>query len=216
MRRFITTMAVALCLFWITPLKTAMTGGEFELYADSFSFTSVDEATGQGFSIFSSGGGVASTSTSGGVVDLRGGFQAAEKGILSLSLDTNSVALGELSAGKVSSGRITLTASTDSETGYTISISEDGNLRTTSGASDINDVSDGEVTAGQEEYGIRISGRDALLSGDRAISGAVDIASFSGMITSRSTGVEFRASRGSNTPEGSYSHRVMFTLTANP
>lgn len=210
------TMTAFICLFWVTPLTTAMTGGVFELYADSFSFTSVDEATGQGFSVFSSGGGVVPTSTSGGVVDLRGGFQAAEKGILSLSLDTNSVAFGDLSAGKVSSGRITLTASTDSETGYTISISEDGNLRAISGASDINDVADGEVTAGQEEYGIRVSGQDALVSGDRAISGSVDIASFSGMITSRSTGVEFRASRGSQTAEGSYSHRVTFTLTANP
>ncbi len=49
----------------------------------------------------------------------------------------------------------------DVDNGYTVSVLEDGNLR--QGANDIDDVTDGSVTVGSEEYGGRAS--DATLSG---------------------------------------------------
>ena len=150
--------------------------------------------------------------------ELRGGFQAQEQGILDFSLDTNSIDLGSLSSDAVASSDIVLTVSTDSETGYTLSITEDGNFR--SGANDIDDVADSAVTIGSEEYGILVVGDDkddTWPAGDVAIGGAfTDIATHSGSVVNRDTTVTFKASVGGDTIGGNYSHDVYFTLTVNP
>jgi len=216
MKYTIVFLAILLGFFWADPLDTqSMSGGEFEITADTFSFLSGNELVGEEYSVFGSGESVAVTTTEGGNFVIRGGFQATEVGLLSFSLDTNSVAFGELSDTSVTTGNITATVSTDSETGYTLSISEDGNLRSSAG-DDINDVSDGQVTAGSEEYGISTSGSDGLLSSHTGISGSLDVASSIGTTNSQSTTISFHASRSNATPAGDYSHRVTFTITVNP
>ncbi|MFH0857638.1 MAG: hypothetical protein V1848_02725 [Candidatus Magasanikbacteria bacterium] len=149
---------------------------------------------------------------------LKGGFQAQENGIMDFSESTNSVNLGALSPSAVASGDVVLSVTTDSSTGYTIAINEDGELR--SGANFIDNVIDGSVTAGSEEYGYAVTGTDrdaTLAAGDNGIGGApTDIATYGGITTDRETTVSFKASRTATTPEGNYSHSVYFTLTVNP
>lgn len=214
MKNGIRFIVFALFLFWARPISTAMSGGAFTIYADSFNFTDTASTSGDTFSITDTGGEFAATTTSGGSIVLRGGFQAAERGILSYTLSAGSFSIGPISAAAVSTAGVDITISTDSETGYSLTVTEDGNLR--SGSSDINDVSDGSVTTGSEEYGIRTTGTDGLLSSDRAMSGTVTVASATGRVTDRMTSVTFRASADSNTPAGNYSHVVTFTATVNP
>jgi len=217
MKFTIVTLAVIFCFTWITPLNAlSMEGGGYQIIADSFSFTSVDQATGGDYAIFSTGGEVGATSTVGGNAVLRGGFAATNQGILRLTLSSDAINLGALSEAAVASANLIATVSTDSQTGYTLSLTEDGNLRDASG-NDINDVSDGAVDAGQEEYGIRTVGPDGLLAIDQNLyPGNRNVAAAAGIVTNRATTISFRASRSNATAAGSYSHRVTFTLTVNP
>lgn len=194
-----------------------MEGTDVTIYADSFSFVNAAYTTSTLFSLSLTGGELGATTTSGTIFAVRGGFQGAERGILTYTVSPSTITLGPMTyAGGVSSAGTIITVSTDSETGYSVSLTEDGNLR--SGGNDINDVSDGEVTAGSEEYGIRASGDDALISGsaDRAISGAMLLASSAGEVSSRQTTVEFRAAVDAQTPLGTYGHGITFTVTVNP
>jgi hypothetical protein len=205
-------------LFFIFPGVTfaAMTSTDYEIYSDSFSVGGASEVTGTTYNLSGLSGELAiSTSTDAvGTYVLRGGFEASEKGILSASLDNLTIALGTLSASAVSTASTTLTVSTDSETGYSASITEDGNLR--SGLNDIDDVGDGAVTAGSEEYGVRTSGSDGLLASDTAISGQLSFASAGGAVTNRQTTIVFRASMSALTASGSYTHAGTVTVTVNP
>lgn len=199
-------------------LSAAMTSTNYTIYADSFSMSDASVATTSVYTLSGTTGEVGATSTSSTVSGtsylLRGGFSAAEKGILSASVSASSVSLGTLSTGAVSTGSVTITLSTDSETGYTVAVSEDGNLR--SGSNDINDVSDGSVTAGSEEYGIRTTGSDGLLSNDTAVSGSVNAISGFGATTNNQTTLTFRASVGPTSQAGSYSHVATISIMANP
>lgn len=160
-----------------------------------------------------SGGGNIST----GIV-LKGGFQAMERASLSMSVDPSTVALGQLSLAAVSSGSVVMTVTTDSSSGYAVSATEDGNLRKGVGGAndDINDVVDGTVSAGSEEYGIVTSGGGGLLAVDTALSGTLSVASSNSNVTAQQTTITFKAAIGSSSRAGSYSHIVTFTATANP
>ena len=217
MKKSFVFLTILLCFAWVRRLDTlSMEGSGYQIISDSFSFTSVDQVTGGDYALFSTGGEVGATSTAGGNAVLRGGFAATNQGILRLTLSSDSISLGELSETAVASADLTATVSTDSQTGYTLSIAEDGNLRDANG-NDINDVSDGAVAAGQEEYGIRTSGADGLLPVDQNLTpGGRNVASSAGIVTNRATTISFRASRGNAAAVGNYSHRVTFTLTVNP
>ena len=160
-----------------------------------------------------SGGGEATTG-----FELRGGFQAMERSSLTMSVNSNTVSLGELSLVAVASGSVVLSVTTDSTTGYTASVTEDGNLRKGGGGDndDINDVLDGSVTAGSEEYGITTSGGGGLIGADTAISGTVSVAAASGEVSSQQTTVTFKAAIANTSRAGSYSQVVNFSATANP
>lgn len=215
MKALFVVLTIFLCFLWVSPGKTTnMSGGDFEIVADAFTFADVSDSEGGNFVLQSSGDPVSATSSEGGNFVLLGGFLAAEPGSLSFSLDSNSIALGTLTTAAVSTGSVTMTVTTISDTGYTVSISEDGNLRTSGGA-DIDDAS-GVVTAGSEAYGISTSGADGLLASDTAISGAVNVASNAASVSGNTVAVTFSASKTNNTPAGDYSHVVTFTATVNP
>lgn len=134
---------------------------------------------------------------------------------LSISLGSSSVALGELSLSSVASATLTATISTDASGGYSLGISENTNF--TSGSTNITDVSDGSVTAGSEEYGVRTTGSAGLYnSTDTGITtNFKSIASSSGMVTSQAVGVVFKASMSSATSAGSYSHTITLAAVSN-
>lgn len=200
--------------FWAEPLEAAMSGTIYSIYADTFSFVDNGTVSGDTFAITGTGGELAPSSTVGDTFDLRGGFQAAGNGILSFMVSPSSISLGAISPSAVSTADVTLTISTDSQTGYTITASADGDLR--SGTNVISRVTDGSVTAGQTEYGINISGLDALQSGDVGLNGTVQVASKLGAVTNRQTTVAFRASVAQGAAPATYSQIVTFTATVNP
>lgn len=200
--------------FYAGNIYSGLKGGNYEIYSDSFSVVGTEQTSGGNFTVYQTAGEYFSTNTSKGDYELRGGFQAQEKGILNVSLSTSSIDFGKLSTSTVSTSSVDISISTDSETGYSVSISEDSDL--SNGSDTISDVSDGSVTTGSEEYGINTQGADGLLGSDVAINGSVNVASFSGTVTNRSTKVIFKAAIDSNTPTGTYSHNVTFDTTVNP
>jgi hypothetical protein len=215
MKRFFSFLLLITFALSPSSLRAEMTGGAYQIYADSLSVVNGTDITGGSYSLTGTGGELSPTSTSGGTYTLRGGFQAAEKGILSVDISAASISLGTLTVASVASDSLTVTVSTDSETGYTLSLAEDGNLRTGVGDT-IDDVADGSVTAGVEEYGIRTTGADGLLATDTAISGSVAVASATSTVSSRQTTVLFSTGISAATPAGSYQHTVTFTVTVNP
>lgn len=199
-------------------LDAAMEGGNFEIYADSFSVVQ-DQLTSNGTLLLTNTAGDSfATSTAGGNITLSGGFQAMERSSLSVILDSGTIALGQLSLNSVSSGSVAMTVTTDSTTGYTVSATEDGNLRKGNGGAndDIDDVSDGVVTAGSEEYGMVTSGGGGLLAADTAIAGTLSVASSNSQVTGQVTTITCKAAISTHSRAGSYSHIVTFTATANP
>lgn len=103
---------------------------------------------------------------------------------------------------------------TNAPDGYTVTIVENQDL--SSGADTIDDVSDGVVTAGFEEYGIETTGPTAQGAGDWAIT-------TTGQIIQSSTAeadheriaVIYKASKNMATVEGTYSHVTTYYVTAN-
>ena len=208
---------VLLLLLWcVVPtlqLQSAMDGGDYVLYADDVGLITSGPGTGGSFVLFSSAGDFGAQNIEGGAVILRGGFEAMTRGTVALSLSSATLALGELSSASVATGSIVTTIT--SEEGYDMSIAEDGDLR--DGAKTIDDVADGTVTAGSEEYGIKATDGDGVLSQDTAITNNLVVASNVGYVKDKATTITFSASIDSTqTQQGSYAHTVTLTLTAKP
>lgn len=200
--------------FPISLAFAAMTGGDYEIYGDTFSSSEDSLTSSSGYSIHGTTGEFFAQDTTGGGYTLRGGFQAMEKGFLMLDFTTNTVALGTLSLSSVVSTTVSSTVTTDSITGYSLTFDEDGNLR--DGANDINDVGDGTVSAGSEEYGIRTIGGGGVLVADTAIVDGLEVAESIGPENDEETGIKFSAGIGGSSLAGSYEHVITATLTANP
>ncbi len=158
-------------------------------------------------------GGETATSTNYQVID--GLIGALQDGVLTASLSTGSLDLGQLSDSSIEQARLLITVTTDAMSGYSVKMSEDGNLR--SGDYDIDDVSDFVVTAGTEEYGFQTDGTSGLYNTrDIGITSALlSIISSSSAVTSDETTVYFKAAISDNTEPGSYAHTVTFSTVAN-
>lgn len=153
-----------------------------------------------------------STSTN---YNLAAGFQAmANVFSLSATLSTNAIALGALSTGAISTVAQTITVTTNATNGYTVTVQEDGELR--SGSNAIPDAN-GDIAAGTAAYGIRTSGNAGKMNDiDTAITAAAKtLASTSTPATSEATSITYKATAGSNTADGSYSQTLTFTTVAN-
>lgn len=216
MRYLLISLFLLSSLFWIQPLSSAMTGGNFELYADGFSFIDTDPQTGGNFTLYGSGGEFAVSTTEGGVIAIRSGFEALEKAILGFTLNPSTVTLSNMSLTTVASSSMTMTVNTASTNGYTVSIQEDGNLR--AGANEITDATAGQViTAGTEAYGFVPSGTDVISATTTPItSSAANIVTYSGVATSRTSTLDFQLGISTATAIGAYSHALTFIITVNP
>ena len=131
-----------------------------------------------------------------------------EKGILSMSISGTALNLGTLDIGAVSSASTVATITTDSFTGYTLSIgSVSGTVLTA--------VSDGAVTAGSEEYGMAVSGADAAFADDRGVSAGLALASANSAVTSREATLTFKAAISNDSIAGSRSQSMVLSASAN-
>lgn len=146
----------------------------------------------------------------------KAGFEAIELGnILTVNLSKNAINLGVMSPSNVVTDSHTLTVTTNGN-GYTTTATSDGNLRTT-GGDDIDNVLDGSVTAGSEEYGIRTSGIDGQQNGaDTAITPlAKDIAKRVTTAVGVITTINYRAAVTTGTPFGNYNQIISYSTTGN-
>jgi len=133
-------------------------------------------------------------------------------------LTGTSAALGTFSTSSVSTSTVGFEITIDNDSGYTIQIMEDGELR--SGSNTIDDVADGSVTAGSEEYGARSS--DTTLTGstfdtaDSAItSGFQNIASESTLQFDSRNFLTLKTAISSSTVSGSYGQVLTFIASGN-
>lgn len=133
--------------------------------------------------------------------------------VITFSISSSSCALGTLSTASVSSCYYSVTTTTNAEDGYSTTIVEDGNLR--DGSNDIDDVADGTVTAGAEEYGIGLTGTDRSFTDHQAITTtALTIAQdVTGPISSQVVTVGHHAAISTSTVAGIYSHIVTLIST---
>ena len=133
---------------------------------------------------------------------------------LTLSVSDTELDLGLINTNIVGSDTNNVTVTTNAQNGYTCRAVEDGNMR--NGANDINDVSDGTVNAGSEEYGISCSGDGCQLSGDNGLSGSpLIVASSIGPTVAEITAVTYKAGASATTVGTTFSHIVTFTCSGD-
>lgn len=128
------------------------------------------------------------------------------------------VSYGTLSDSSVSTAIVSFEVSADSASGYVVQINDDGNLR--SGSNDIDDVTDGAVAEGSEEFGARSS--DTTLASstfDTADSAMTtsrqDVVTRSSVSMADRSFVTFRASISTSTTAGSYGSVISFIASGN-
>lgn len=130
-----------------------------------------------------------------------------------LKLGGSSLAFGEVTTASVAVGTVALSAVSDAG-GYAIYAQASG--QPTNGSHSLTGVSDGTVTAGSEEYGLRSYGETAATAIDTAVtSTAMEVQSSSSRsaIPADRTAVLYKLAIGSDTPSGTYSQTVFFTMT---
>ncbi len=205
-------LGFAINAVWVGSTSTEMSGGTFAITDDIFVTVEDGKLTGGDYTLYDSSASYDTDTITAGNLFLDGGLFTHDELILSLS--ATSIDLGTLSADSVATAYVTSTITTDSITGYGLTVTEDGNLR--SGGNDIDDVGDGTVTAGSEEYGISTTGDDGQLSSDTAIDGSVTAASSSGRGSKREVVLSFKVGIDGNTTPATYTHTITLSVTANP
>jgi paraquat-inducible protein B len=138
---------------------------------------------------------------------------------ITFTLNDITVTLGTLTVSQVYTDTTSFTINTNATGGYSVTATEDGNLRTAT--ADINDVSDGTVNLGNEEYGMSTNKatQDFAQTGANAAT-AIDgtakhCASAGGPVSSDTTTLTLLAAVSGTTPAGSYSHIVTLIATGN-
>ena len=131
----------------------------------------------------------------------------------SFAIGATTCSLGTLSTAAVSSCSYTVTTTTNARGGYVTTIVEDGDLR--DGLHTIDDVLDGAVTAGFEEYGIGLTGADREFPDHRRIidTPTVIARDTTGPIAAQVVTVTHMASISAHTVAGHYSHTVTLIST---
>lgn len=126
--------------------------------------------------------------------------------------------LDELDPAQVNTGIVGFEVSADLENGYVVQVLEDGNLR--DGAETINDVADGTVSVGSEEYGGRSS--DTTLSGstfdtsDTAFTSSFqDVADTANSAFISRNFLTLKASISGTTVDGTYGHTLTLIVSGN-
>lgn len=184
-----------------------MSSTNYSIYADSFTIGGFF-STSTNYSFWDSIGEWSAGNITSTTYEILGGFQAMEKGKLSLIISKNNLNLGSLSVNNVNSDSTNFTISSDSNTGYIFFINS-------AGPSPITAVTDGEVTAGSEEYGFAISGVNAAFANDRSIVAGRVLASSTVPVVNDLLTMTVKASRTSTTTYGNKSQNIVLNLSGN-
>jgi len=184
----------------------AMSSTNYYIYADSVE-TGGGLSAGGVYSLEDTLGEGIISQTGGTTYIINAGYQAMVFGSLSMNISSNAINLGTLSTTTVITNTTTVTISTDAADGYYMSIQ-------TAGANPLSAVNDGEVTAGQEEYGLAVVGADAVTTTDQGITTGLPLA----QKLTPGTGVNdlvFKAAISPTTISGNRSQSVVIGVSAN-
>jgi hypothetical protein len=220
-KKVLTCATIIMILASMPTMVFSMTSENYSIFADTVNYGG-NRSVSSDFIIFDSigEGGIFDTSTStSSNYALSAGFQSQSlANFISASTTPSDVNLGNFSPSSVVSANLKLGVSTNATFGYTTTIAADGEFREgTNPSINIPAVTDGAVTAGSAEYGIRTSGADgAFNSADQGLStSAQTLASKSNWTSYAETTITFKASVAQGTPFGSYSQNVTITTTPN-
>ena len=139
---------------------------------------------------------------------------------VNMAINDVTIELGTLSTASVSSAAQTYTVNSNNQSGITMQVSADAALNDAS-ANTINDVGDGTVSAGAEEYGIAVTGSGitvdaAYIAGDNPIPlSADDVGSTAASVAAGTLTVTYKASIAGTTVAGSYDQVVTVTIATN-
>ncbi len=212
----ITSVFISLLALWRPAISLALMNSESYInWMDSLNFGGEETSTSTNYKFKDTLGEIGTGRiTSTNYAGLIGFRQTESDPKMTFAVSSNSVAFGTLSTSSVSSGSITITSTTNAVDGYVTTIYETENLKTAGGA-DINDVADGSVTAGSEEYGVRTSGAAGQMNGaDTAIITSVQtVASHASWINGSVVTITFKAAISSITSAGAYTHNVTLIST---
>lgn len=216
--RIFSILIIFLSIILYGSLKTqAMSSTNYTIPKDSINVGGAETGTSANYDMPDTIGEVGSGLGSSATYDLDAGFRPeAKKPLLQFSISTNNISLGVLSTISVSSGNTVTTVSTNARSGYSTSVTADGNLRKDL-VNIISDVIDGSVTAGSSEYGIRTSGVDGLFNAtDTSVTNVPkNIASSASSVNNRNTTIDFKASISGSESPGQYNQKVTIICTGN-
>lgn len=140
-----------------------------------------------------------------------------EEPVFTMTISTNDITLNPvpLTTGAVSTGDVTITVSTNADFGYSLTVTEHTAMNNGQGYF-LADVSDGEVTAGSEEFGLAVSGTDVAFANDQGLSSTpLTIASRSIWGADRVSTITFKAAISPTTASGNYQGHFVFIATGN-
>ncbi len=198
---------IAMILVLPISVLAAMSSTNYYIYADSVE-TGGGLSSGGVYDLEDTLGEGVISQTSGATYNINAGYQAMVLGSLSMNISNNSIDLGDLNASSVSVASTTVTITTDAQTGYSLSV------QSVSG-SGLTAVSDGEVTAGQEEYGLAVVGTDAVTTTDQGIMAGLVLANNAGPVIGRQSELVFKAAISPSTPSGARSQSITVGVSAN-
>lgn len=212
----ITFVFISILALWMPSAGLALMNSESYInWMDSLNFGGEETSTSTNYKFQDTLGEIGTGQiTSTNYAGLIGFRQVESDPKMTFTISSNSIAFGTLTTSAVSSDSITITTTTNAIDGYVTTIYETENLETIVGA-DIDDVTDGEVTAGAEEYGVRTSGAHGQMNGaDTAIVSTPGVvASYSSWINSSAVTITFKAAISTVTAAGNYSHNVTLIST---
>lgn len=132
-------------------------------------------------------------------------------------LGGTAVAFGTVTVGAQNTAAALASVSSTAVYGYTVYLQGDGLLR--AGATSIASVSDGTVSVGSEEYGMEVTGSQAVGGGvDTAVTSSQRVIgqrSSPATAPSDRLGMTFKLSTTADTTAGTYGQTIYYTLTAN-
>lgn len=170
------------------------------------------------FRLFQSAGDLSNQPLDSTNYHLAVGFEALyEEPVITMSVTPNVVTLSPdpLTTSSVSTAGVTVTVSTNADFGYSVTATEIADFANHAAAS-MAGVIDGTVSAGSEEYGIAVSGADAVFADDRSVSQIPQLIATRGVWGSdRSVSVTIKAAISESTDAGDYSGTIAFIGTAN-
>lgn len=141
---------------------------------------------------------------------------------VTMAVDDVTMDLGTLSVASVSEVDQTYTINSNNESGVQVQIDGEATGLDDGSGNDIDDVSDGTVTAGSEEYGISVDNLSGVSAdspfdaGDDAIPNSpTNIVSSSTEISSATFDINYKASIAGTTVAGSYDEVVTVTIATN-